>query len=180
MKAKTLPPLLLLASLAGCAAEHSDNIPLLISPVQIVDGEVVPRAPQCGLSAIHQTDENGRYRRASSGDRVRACEQITPAAIARACAFEEGEVVYDPDHPYDDEFADFVTPELAVDSASCRFTGDDQTSAICDFTLLREGAFQSVQGQEFAFVFRDLSDGIAHDWFHVTWETRSACVPRTE
>ncbi|RJY09989.1 hypothetical protein [Aurantiacibacter aquimixticola] len=115
--------------LAACAAERAGTTPSGAAATDLIR-ELQP----CGVTAP-RTPGDSEYAHLLDGPGpVRPCHLITADHVAFAREVQDGEVVYDPNDPNDEERALRVAPDISVSGLQCHDVSDDGSEVSCDFT----------------------------------------------
>jgi hypothetical protein len=162
--------------LASCAAQRP---PLDVQLTKVVkEFSESMRLLNCGYSGVlGQTVGKEAVTLGSfNGNAIKACAVPNASEIERACAKKHVKVTPAADA---DASPKYQFPTFRVQNATCRFSNALDDHANCGFEV-RVGENPEIWRSHdisMVYIFRDLSDDVAHDFFVTSWETESACLP---
>lgn len=176
MIARAASPVLPIALLAACTSGGGSDEQMLadLAGAAAMSGTLFYEP--CGVMAARHDIDGMRAEWAQSGDTVRPCEPIGAAAIAHACRIGDGELVYDPAYPGDEDRADFTGPDYEVTGAFCTPQNDERSEVLCSFTIAHDGTSWARDDHPFRHVYARMDDEISHMEM-AYWVTRESCAP---
>jgi hypothetical protein len=165
--------------LASCAAQ---NPPLDVQLTKAVkEFSENMRLLNCGYSGVlGQTVGKEAVTLGSfNGNAIKACAVPSASEIERACAKKHVKVTPAADVDASPKY-EFQT--FRVRNVTCRFSNSLNDHANCGLEV-HVGENSDVWRSHdisMVYIFRDLSDDVAHDFYVTSWETESACLPSLE